>query len=108
MVREQTVKQTGIGCLVILAAIPASWWLEAYTITRLWAWFVTPTMHVAAPSMTAALGLTVLASMFTTTPASTPPADRDETMAALVLRTCFPLLAKPALCLAFGWLWHAL
>lgn len=55
-------KITGIGCLVLLLAIPTTVILDAWVIVRLWTWFVVP-LGAVAITMRTAVGMDLIANL---------------------------------------------
>lgn len=79
-----------VGWIVALAC------LRGWVLTVLWAWFVVPALHVTPLSIPEAIGLGLVASMFTHSAAAAEQTDKAKLWIYPVL---FPLLS-----LCVGWI----
>lgn len=100
-------KQWALGCSAMILTVPPTQCFTGYVIRCLWAWFVTPTWHLAPPSVLAAIGLSTLIMMFQNTPQAPKPTG-EESPFEVTSKAVGMMVLKPLLALAFGWLCHVL
>lgn len=82
----------GFTGLVALIALSSIW--RGFVLTKLWLWFVVPQFHLLPLSIPVAIGLSLIAGMFSTTCKKD-----DEKFGAVVAKA----IAIPALGLLFAW-----
>lgn len=99
MKQEQSFSQH-LGEIVLLLAVIAvcSVW-RGYIVTKLWAWFVTAHFGIAPIGIPTAIGLAIIAGMFTV---STAPS-KDKTDDKITGKRVVLALGLPAFALLFGW-----
>lgn len=85
---------------LLFMLFPVAVWLEAYTIQKMFLWFVTATWGVKAPSLAACYGIYCLIS-FLTRKVSVPVA--DERTEKEKLKAQYAEFFCPLLVLFFGW-----
>ena len=86
------------GFLALMAGSAA---LNGWVLSVLWRWFVMPTFGVAAISIPAAIGLSMVIHYITYQPVHDPRDTREKLIEALVF-----LFFKPAIALSFGYVVH--
>lgn len=88
---------------IFVVLLPAGALWSAFVLTHLWSWFVETTFGMPALSLSSAMGLSVMVSMFR----ALPKADEkvpDETLGWTVFRLTLKLLLQPFFALAIGYI----
>jgi hypothetical protein len=84
--------------LCLLLAVCMAW--RGYVVTKLWAWFIVTHFGAAPLGLTTAIGLSILAGMFSVSTARSKDQKEDDITATRVVLA----LAFPAMGLLFGWI----
>lgn len=92
-----------LGCAFLIPVIVLAQILRAWAITKLWAWFITPTWHMDPPTYGVALGIAVLVGMLTKEDGDSPRDPNKTARQAMVSIYCRLLLNAP-LAVGMGWI----
>ncbi len=107
-----------MGCFGFLAflvfATLGLWFLEGYTITKFWGWFITPTFEIKTPPLWTCVGLAMLIGFLTNHNWASnlkEQMEKDEDSEEAMKRAVFVMVASVVRMLAIlfcGWIVYCL